>query len=188
MFEKEAEEYVIREDVITENDRVPFDNGYGFQTVSFEDEVKKGFQDGAEFGYNKAKEDVKHDLMMKLKNEGIVKPLKSSILRNERLSSQEQQELCAWIECAMDFGENLDECAKELEEANKANEWHYVKDGKYPIDEKDVEVLYRDCDKINVYNCIYDIHAENWLYYNLDNMVLELFPFIVIAWKEIVLP
>lgn len=56
MFEKEAEEYVMREDVITENDRVPFDNGYGFQTVSFEDEVKKGFKDGAEFGYNKANE------------------------------------------------------------------------------------------------------------------------------------
>ena len=56
MFEKEAEEYVMREGVITENDRVPFDNGYGFQTVSFEDEVKKGFKDGAEFGYNKANE------------------------------------------------------------------------------------------------------------------------------------
>ena len=55
MFEKEAEEYVMREDVITENDRVPFNNGYGFQTVSFEDEVKKGFKDGAEFGYNKGK-------------------------------------------------------------------------------------------------------------------------------------
>ena len=71
---------------------------------------------------------------------------------------------------------------------NKANEWHYVKDGKYPIDEKDVEVLYQDCDKTNVYNCIYDTHAKNWLYYNLDDMVLELFPFNVIAWKEIVLP
>lgn len=56
MFEKDAEEYVMREDVITENDRVPFDNGYGFQTISFEDEVKKGFKDGAEFGYNKANE------------------------------------------------------------------------------------------------------------------------------------
>ena len=56
MFEKEAEEYIMRKDVITENDRVPFDNGYGFQTVSFEDEVKKAFKDGAEFGYNKANE------------------------------------------------------------------------------------------------------------------------------------
>ena len=46
MAEKHAEEYIMREDVVTENDRVPFDNGYGFQTVSFEDEVKKGYKDG----------------------------------------------------------------------------------------------------------------------------------------------
>ena len=46
MAKEYAEEYVMREDVITENDRVPFDNGYGFQTVSFEDEVKKGCKDG----------------------------------------------------------------------------------------------------------------------------------------------
>ena len=59
MFEKEAEEYVMRDDIVTENDRVPFDNGYGYQTVSFENEVKKGFQDGAEFGYNKANEEAK---------------------------------------------------------------------------------------------------------------------------------
>ena len=71
---------------------------------------------------------------------------------------------------------------------NKANEWHYPSKGEYPKDEKDVQVLYRDCDKINTYNCVYDIHAKNWLYYNLDDMVLELFAFTVIAWKEIVLP
>ena len=46
MADKYAEEYVMREDVVTENDRVPFDNGYGFQTVSFENEVKKGYKDG----------------------------------------------------------------------------------------------------------------------------------------------
>jgi FtsZ-interacting cell division protein YlmF len=57
--------------------------------------------------------------MMKLKDEGIVKPLKDSIFRNERLSSQEQQELCAWIECAMDFGENLDECVEKLAGAER---------------------------------------------------------------------
>jgi len=61
-----------------------------------------------EQAYNFGKEDEKHDLMMKLKDEGIVKPLKDSILRNERLSSQEQQELCAWIECAIEFGEELE--------------------------------------------------------------------------------
>ena len=73
----------------------------------------EGFKDG----YNRAKVDIKYDLMMKLKDEGIVKPLKDSIFYNERLSSQEQQELCAWIECAMDFGENLDECSTKLEYA-----------------------------------------------------------------------
>ena len=92
------------------------------------------------------------------------------------------------------YHEGFKDCAKSrlnvttISDCPIKDEWHYVKDGDLPKDEKDVEVLYRDCDKINVYNCIYDIHAENWLYYNLDNMVLELFPFNVIAWKEIVLP
>ena len=36
--DKLAEDYVMREDTITKNDRVPFDNGYGFQTVDFEKE------------------------------------------------------------------------------------------------------------------------------------------------------
>ena len=71
---------------------------------------------------------------------------------------------------------------------NKANEWHYVKDGKYPTHENDVTVLYRDCDKLNTYTCLYDTHSELWMYYNLDNMLLERFDYKVIAWKEIVLP
>ena len=56
MFEKEAEEYVMREDVVTENNKILFDNGYGYQTVEFEKEVKKAFKDGAEYGYNKKNE------------------------------------------------------------------------------------------------------------------------------------
>ena len=68
-LEKEAEENVMREDVITENDKVPFDNGYGFQTVSFEDEVKKGFQDGAEFGYNKGYHDAEEHYMNVIDNQ-----------------------------------------------------------------------------------------------------------------------
>ena len=92
------------------------------------------------------------------------------------------------------YHEGFKDCAKSrlnvttISDCPIKDDWHYVKDGKYPTDEKDVEVLYQDCDKINVYNCVYDIHAENWLYYNLDDMMLELFPFNVIAWKEIVLP
>ena len=52
MADKLAEDYVMREDTITENDRVPFDNGYGFQTVDFEKEVKKGYKDGFLAGLN----------------------------------------------------------------------------------------------------------------------------------------
>jgi hypothetical protein len=101
MFEKEAEEYAKQNNPAE----------YGVRATHFT--VLNSFKDGAEFGYNKANEEA----MMKLKDEGIVKPLKDSIFRNERLSSQEQQELCAWIECAIDFGENLDECAEKLDYA-----------------------------------------------------------------------
>lgn len=53
--EERAEAYILREDVVTENDRVPVDNGYGGQTVSFEDEVKKGYLDGYKQGYEDCK-------------------------------------------------------------------------------------------------------------------------------------
>lgn len=53
--EERAEAYILREDVVTENDRVPVDNGYGWQTVSFEDEVKKGYLDGYKQGYEDCK-------------------------------------------------------------------------------------------------------------------------------------
>ena len=141
-------------------------------------------------GYNKAKEEVKNDLMMKLKDEGIVKPLKDSILQNERLSSQEQQELCAWIECAMDFGENLDECAKELEEVSKANEWQYPSKGEYPKEYKDIWICFLTEEDMK--DCVrgwYEYDFENdkhvFKYINdLETQYLET----VIAWKEIVLP
>lgn len=140
MFEKEAVEYLKKEgaksaqifSVMLEEAPLQITSKqipYIFATIA------QAFQDGAEYGYNKAKEDVKHDLMMKLKDEGIVKPLKDSIFRNERLSSQEQQELCAWIECAMEFGEKLDKCAKELEEAKELLK-RWVDDKPYTVSEQ----------------------------------------------------
>ena len=159
MFEKEAEEYTLNKLVGLED----FDN-YQSAYDRYENGVQDAFKYGAEFGYNKANK----ELILKLKDEGIVKPLKDSIFRNERLSSQEQQELCAWIECAMDFGENLDECAKELEELHKVNEWHYVKDGDLPNTEfgrADVTVAY-----INAYenpckrDCCFD--GTNFIYWD----------------------
>ena len=113
MFEKEAEE-IVKRNVCGDCNKC---QSHGYIGCDIYRYSKDSCLYGLRTGYNKAKEDVKHDLMMKLKDEGIVKLLKVSILRNERLSSQEQQELCAWIECAMDFGENLDECATELEYA-----------------------------------------------------------------------
>ena len=119
MFEKEAEEWV-KENM----DCCKTDNSVNQPIPYFDEEerccAKSAFKSGAEFGYNKGKEDVKYDLMMKLKDEGIVTPLKDSIFYNQRLSSQEQQELCSWIECAMDFGESLDEAVERIEKLETA--------------------------------------------------------------------
>lgn len=63
--------------------------------------------------------ELENEYILKLKDTSLVRALKDSIIMNEKLSSQEQQELCAWIEAAMEFGENLDECAKENAELKK---------------------------------------------------------------------
>ena len=142
MFEKNAEEYATKK----VGNFKPIQEDKETEWVS----CCEDFQKGAEFGYNKVREDADK--------------MKSQFL-----------ELC-----------NLKDM--RIAELEKANEWHYVKDGDLPKDEKDVQVLYQDCDKINSYTCLYDIHSESWLYYNLDNMLLEPFDYKVIAWKEIVLP
>lgn len=67
-------------------------------------------------GYIAGAKELETKYMLKLKDTILVRALKDSIIMNEKLSSQEQQELCAWIEAAMEFGENLDECAKENEQ------------------------------------------------------------------------
>ena len=191
MFEKEAEEYA--------------------EAFESKGVAETSFQKGAEFGYNKAKEDVKHDLMMKLKDEGIVKVLKDSVFCNKKLSSQEQQELCAWIECAIDFGENLDECAKELEQIRNErnffkekcediefnyycdkldcqflsrNKWHYVKDGEYPKTKGNYLVAWERTHHIEEFGEYgFDVDL-----FNADEGYFEGVGDYVIAWKEIVLP
>ena len=183
MFEKEAEEY---------------GNEYWNSLVDSDDieMLQEAYKDGAEFGYNKANEDVKHDLMMKLKDEGIVKPLKDSIFRNERLSSQEQQELCAWIECAMDFGENLDECAKELEELHKANEWHEIESKVTPKREISKQYMPKNKEKVLLkyhFSGDDEVHISDGYYdaYDFEFHIANNPKYrivCVIAWKEIVLP
>ena len=61
---------------------------------------------------------------------------------------------------------------------NKANEWHFVKDGDLPKHEVNVLVLYNvQCIDIAHYNYDY----KEWHF--TDSIVRD-----VIAWKEIVLP
>ena len=58
---------------------------------------------------------------------------------------------------------------------NKANEWHFVKDGEYPKDDNDVLVLLKD----KTTQVDYYFPKTGWnISVNSD----------VIAWKEIVLP
>jgi len=169
MFEKEAKEYC---NALIQNE-IKVKSIYDIEVM--QKDLEKFFQDAAEFGYNKAKE----ELILKLKNEGIVKLLKDSIFRNGRLSSQEQQELCAWIECAMDFREYLDECVKELEELHKTNEWHYVKDGDLPKDSNKVVLCICGGGFIN--------GKINYVCRLLTRKEFSLFG-TVYRWKEIVLP
>lgn len=198
MFEKEAKEYV--------QDMAKY---YESALDSIPSQFEMYLRKAVEYGYNKAKEDVKYDLMMKLKDEGIVKLLKDSILRNERLNSQEQQELCAWIECAMDFGENLDECAKELEQIRNErnlfqekcedielnyycdklecrflsrNKWHYVKDGDLPADKTEKKYLVALKSEYGGFFYETDIWCESLHCFASNN------PTKIYAWKEIVPP
>ena len=81
---------------------------------------------------------------------------------------------------------------------NKANEWHYVKDGEYPKDEKNFQsyvVAYYGA-KGSIANgkpcweeLCYDTENKRWV----DKETLDDIPYVnregvVIAWKEIVLP
>jgi len=101
----------------------------------------------------------------------LVKVLRDCIYKNEKLSSQEQQQLSAWVECAMDFGSNLDECIEHLPQ------WHDLRknpDDLPNTDDKEHEYVVSDnlgCRMLARYYC------GKWSNYGLiDN---------VIAWCEL---
>ena len=82
---------------------------------------------------------------------------------------------------------NLDECRTKdlMRDAfkdgaafgyNKANEWHYIKDGKYPTHSNRVLVFTDE----GVGFGIYGLDNKKWYTYDTG--------FDVIAWKEIILP
>lgn len=98
-----------------------------------------GFKDGAQFGYNKCKEELNH------KGLALQSDMDKTIEQNIALK-------------------------KEL---NKANEWHYVKDGDLPKEEGEVLIYWKSGDikcasVVEPYKVTEDTH--------------------IIAWKEITLP
>lgn len=115
MFEKEAEERVKHLCLSRPNAYVPV------TSVEY-------WQDGAEFGYNKAKEEIDY--------------------LNQHWKSEEE----------------------------RANEWHYVKDGLFPTHSYRVLVFTDE----GVGFGIYGLDNKKWYTYDTG--------FEVIAWKEIVLP
>ena len=106
-----------------------------------------------------------------------------------------------WEDFSVDDGEAIEEAYRNGAEFgyNKANEWHYVKDGKdLPKDEKNFKsyvVAYYGAigSSANGKPCweelCYDTEYKRWV----DKETLKDIPYvnkegIVIAWKEIVLP
>lgn len=132
MFEKDAE------------DNKP---SYAFCAYNTKCELwKSGFQQGAEFGYNKAKVEVEDSYRESLCNSEL----------------------------------NLASVTEQLEELEKSNEWHYVKDGDLP--EENQWVL--------VYDGSYTVcnyHSNTPIKW-LDNYENEVYEGSIIAWKEIVPP
>ena len=90
-----------------------------------------------------------------------------------RYKECKSKEHCTCKECSKEKWQNGAEFGY-----NKANEWHFVKDGDLPKHEVNVLVLYNvQCIDIAHYNYDY----KEWHF--IDSIVRD-----VIAWKEIVLP
>jgi len=135
MFEKEAEEWVI-DNVCKDCSR--YEKCKSKEHCTCKECTKEKWQKGAEFGYNKAKENADK--------------MKSQFL-----------ELC-----------NLKDM--RIAELEKANEWHYVKDGIFPTHSNGVLVFTDE----GVGLGIYGLDNKKWYTYDTG--------FEVIAWKEIVFP
>ena len=137
MFEEEAEEYSIENYETCLYDDFPYTNDARAR--------EQAFKVGAEFGYNKCKEELNH------KGLALQSDMDKTIEQNIALK-------------------------KEL---NKANEWHYTKDGDLP--EVDNRIVLCICG---------DGYIDEKKHYILKLLTKKEFPLFqpVYAWKEIVLP
>ena len=143
MFEKEAEEYFETECL----------HSYADTEEQLKEDVVPAFQKGAEFGYNKAKE-----------------------------------------EYATELKEVVETCNHWQEVAEKANKWHYVKDGDLPpkkLEEKPILVRVRRYDEewFIAYYMLDGYNRKNGKRFYADiDQEFSINIKDVIAWKEVVLP
>jgi flagellar biosynthesis/type III secretory pathway protein FliH len=147
MFEKESEEYLKKDGTKAEQILNMLNEISPLKITSKQlpfilAMLKQIFQDGSEFGYNKAKEDAEK--------------MKSRFL-----------ELC-----------NLKDM--RIAELEKANEWHYVKDGDLPKVNELVLIKITGCFVLGWTN------GTNWFNDSNNGTIID--RRMVIAWKEIVLP
>jgi len=142
---------------------------------STEEDYNKAFIDGAKFGYNE-----KHsELEIELKWERETKSELADHLGKANDKIADLEETINKLREQLSLRYDLENKIKELEEANKANEWHYLKDGDLPKDEKLCLIWCGEKD----FNTAEYVRERFW---DLCGGWLEIDE--VIAWKEIVLP
>ena len=86
---------------------------------------------------------------------------------------------------------NLASITEQVEELEKANEWHYVKDGAYPTDDKKVLCILGDFENCNLKVGYYSQvkgDSNRWRFEDYDLPDDSENDWGVSAWKEIVLP
>lgn len=169
MFEKEAEEWVISNTEI-------YDDKFGIECEN-EPRAKEAYLAGAEFGYNKGKEDAKEELEQ---------------IRNERNLFQEK---CDDIELNY-YCDKLD-C-----QFLSRNDWHYPSKGELPkCDEETQLIFYVNCyyeidgETITRKRMVLGYYKKAFLRNDVKLFVEksrgyeeEHLPQAVIAWKEIIPP
>ena len=114
----------------------------------------------------------------------------------EEYREKEKDKGYYWVTQEMEQSELdtiIDESFKDGAEFgyNKANEWHYVKDGKYPKDEKRVLCILGDFENDNLevgYYSQVEGDSERWRFEDYDLPDDSEEGWGVSAWKEIVLP
>ena len=150
MFEKEAEEWTI--DYVCK-DCSRYEKCKSKEHCTCKECSKDKWQNGAEFGYNKAKVEVEDSYRESLCNSEL----------------------------------NLASVTEQLEELEKSNEWHYVKDGDLPTEDlrQRTRGYYLTASKYKWHKWfIFDVAYFTGVIFIKGGAILDS----VVAWREIVPP